>query len=710
MRTKQILLILPLLLALVLLQSAFWVPTVGSQAASNSGRLETFIEARPSEFKLINPILGSDAATQEFMDRRIYDRLIDADDKLDVVPNLAESWVVTEEAYVAVRPELRLPDGTKVTGATLVSAIEQGFSGPLSDLAGKLRSVELVAPTERTRRETALVERPGGKSDPIDASVRVRLPERVRLSLDAVEPKLFERLEAVLGAAYFRGMDVKGRISVEPASAASAFDSKLEELFAVGEHNPIVTFKLRAGVRFHDGHPFTASDVRFTHAAIVDPKNTSPRAATYDTVDHVDVVDELTARIVYKKLNSTSVLDWVLMGMLPEHLLNAEALEREMNARGIPSEQRAKFSIRDSNFNRRPIGTGRYRFVDSVPDQYAVLERNDDYWGEKPRYRRVISRVIPDKLAQELELHAGSIDRYEAEPHQAARLRSDQKLQVVSRGEGFYTYIAYNLRHPPFDDVRVRRALGMAVNVDDIIQFVLFGEGKRASGPYFSNTPFHDPDTPLLPYDPARALALLEEVGYRKNAQGILEKDGKPFEFTLISNSGNPQRKAIVTIVQEAWRRLGVRCTTQLFEFPVFLEQFVHVRKFDAFVLGWIGADITPDRRQIWHSSQTGNYKLNFAGYVNREADALMDQILLEYDRSRQIALARRLHRRIAEDVPYTFLYEPSRPYALDARIAVAAPELGPGRFLPVTTAPSGEYDHYFPRWFTRPGQASVAE
>jgi hypothetical protein len=87
-----------------------------------------------------------------------------------------------------------------------------------------------------------------------------------------------------------------------------------------------------------------------------------------------------------------------------------------------------------------------------------------------------------------------------------------------------------------------------------------------------------------------------------------------------------------------------------------------------------------------------------------------MDRILLEYDRNKQIALARQLHRRIAEDVPYTFLYEPSRPYALDARIAIDAPELGPGRFLPITRTPSGEIDYYFQRWFTRSGQAAVAE
>jgi ABC-type transport system substrate-binding protein len=384
-------------------------------------------------------------------------------------------------------------------------------------------------------------------------------------------------------------------------------------------------------------------------------------------------------------------------------------MEREMNARKLPESARSTFSMRSSDFNRRPIGTGPFRFVDWKAEQYIELARNDDYWGERPNFDRIFTRVIPDKLAQELELRSGALDMYEAEPHQGDRLRKDERLQVVPRKEGLYYYIGYNLRRPLFQDVRVRRALGMAINVDEIIRYVLSGEGKRSTGPFYSNTPFNDKSVKPLPFDPAGALELLKQAGYVKNRDGFLAKDGKPLEFTLITNAGNPQRKAIVTIAQENWRRLGIRCNTQIFEWTVFLEQFVHVRKFDAVVLGWVGNDMSPDKYQIWHSSQVGNQKLNFVGYQSAEADALIDEIRIEYDRSRQIELTHRLHRRIAEDQPYTFLYEPARPYALDARLAVRDPAPGAPAFRKIETAPSGEIKHFFKRWVMRSDAASFA-
>jgi ABC-type transport system substrate-binding protein len=710
MRTKRILIFLPLLLALVLLQSAFWVPSYGSQSALQSGRSKIFVEAKIGDAKLLNPILTSDAAGQEILERRIFDRLVEQDEQLNIIPWLAKSWEFSEDAYVAVRPERVLPDGTQVSAGSLLAAIERAFrEGGLRDLSASLRALALAPAGVREQVET-VVDASKAKAPPVEVKLRVQLPERVKISLGRVEGQLFERLEAVLGKGYFEGMDVSGRFEVEPASARAGIAPRFAELLPVGEHNPVVTFHLRNDARFHDGHPLTARDVQFTYQALVDPKVVSPRAASFETVARVEIVDDWTVRVVYKRLYSNALIDWI-MGILPEHLLNQAALEREMNARKISKEARATFSIRTSDFNRRPIGSGPFRFVEWRAEQYVLQERNPDYWGEKPQYERLYTRIIPDKLAQELELRTGALDIYEAEPHQGDRLRADSRYQVVNRGEGFYTYIAYNQRRPLFQDPRVRQALGMAVNVDELIRYVLSGQGKRATGPFFSNTPFADPNTKPLPYDPKQALELLKQVGYVKNKDGWLEKDGKPFEFTLITNAGNPQRKAILTIAQENWKRLGIRCNTQAFEWTVFLDQFVHVRKFDAIVLGWVGGDINPDKSQLWHSSQVANYKLNFPGYANPKADALLERIRVEYDRTRQIELTRELHRLIAADQPYTFLYEPLRPYAIDRRIAILepGPSGAPPRYRKITPAPSGELLYFFKRWVTRSGDAVLA-
>jgi ABC-type transport system substrate-binding protein len=256
-------------------------------------------------------------------------------------------------------------------------------------------------------------------------------------------------------------------------------------------------------------------------------------------------------------------------------------------------------------------------------------------------------------------------------PHQAERYRKDERYQVLSSNEGVFSYIGYNMRREPFKDLRVRRALGMAIDVNAIIKYVLSGEGKRATGPYYSNTPYNDPDVKPLPYDPQAALALLAEAGWKKNAQGLLEKDGKPMEFTLVTNNGNVARKAIMTIAQEAWRKLGINCKVQAFEWTVFLEDFVHNDNFDAIVLGWVGGDINPDKYQIWHSSQTDPYELNYCGFKNARVDELISKIRETYDSEETIRLARELHRIIADQQPYTFLYEPLKPIVLDKRIAL---------------------------------------
>ena len=308
-------------------------------------------------------------------------------------------------------------------------------------------------------------------------------------------------------------------------------------------------------------------------------------------------------------------------------------------------------------------------------------------------------RVMPDLFAQELEFKAGGLDAYEVQPHQVERYRQGTAANVVS-GPGFsYAYIGYNLRRPPFDDVRVRRALGMAINTNDIIDFVLYGEGERTTGPFARETPWYNDDVPPLPYDPEGALALLEEAGFSRDAEGWLARDGKRFEFNLITNNGNEKRKAIVSIVQDAWRAIGVKVDTQLFEWSVFLEDYVNVAEFDALVLGW---RMTPDYDifQLWHSSQAGPRQLNFVGYDRPEADALMEALRREYAEDALLAGTHALHAMIAEDQPYTFLYSVQRTTAFATDVGQLKPS---GAATPVVASNTGARIGYLWRWRRAP-------
>jgi ABC-type transport system substrate-binding protein len=388
------------------------------------------------------------------------------------------------------------------------------------------------------------------------------------------------------------------------------------------------------------------------------------------------------------------------MGILPEHLLNKEALAAEARRAG---KDPATFSVRDSGFNRRPIGSGPFRFAAWESDVSIRLVRNEDYWDGPPNFREYFMRILPDALTSELAFYAGTADGYGAQAHQVARLQDDPRFHVNSLLSLGYSYIGYNLRRPPFQDVRVRTALGMAIDVDEIIRYVLYGQGGRTTGPYPQQTEFYDPGIKPLPYDPAGAARLLAEAGWRRNAQGILEKDGQPLEFTLITNSGNEERQAIMVIAQNAWRRLGVKVEILSLEWAVFIRERVNKLDFDAVVLGWaMGLDA--DLFQIFHSSQAGPQQLNFVGYANPRADELMGRIRREYDEARQTAMARELHRRIAHDQPYTFLYVRRSLVLMDGKIVrmVRRPD-GTPEYLPFEPNRLGRLSFHFNEWIKTP-------
>jgi ABC-type transport system substrate-binding protein len=298
-----------------------------------------------------------------------------------------------------------------------------------------------------------------------------------------------------------------------------------------------------------------------------------------------------------------------------------------------------------------------------------------------------------------MEFYAGTIDSYGVQPYQVARLKQDPRFQNFSGTSYAYAYIGYNLRRPPFDDPRVRQALSMAIDVDRIIDFVLYQQGERTTGPFLKQTEYYNHAIAPVSWDPEGALKLLAEAGWRHNADGRLEKGGQKLQFTLITNSGNDIRKSILAIAQDAWKQIGIEVRTDLVEWSVFIKERINKLDFDAVVLGW-SMGIDPDLYQIWHSSQTGPHQLNFAGYRNPEADDLIIRIRQEYDFDRKVTLCHRLHAIIAEDQPYTFLYVGKWTAVLDRRIVIRKtdPE-GKDRFRPIQPTRTGNYMFTFNQW-----------
>ena len=700
MTTRRLLIALPIIVLLFLLQSYFWVPTYEEQTRGNPERLEQYVAASIGDAQLLNPTLSADSASSD-INGLVFEGLLDYDENLNFRPRLATSWEIYEEAYFYLNEEAAVPGLGKTDAQALVRLINQaraehaGRKGPLSRSLSNIKTVESLPPGQ-FQRQISETAPEGGKTE---VRLRISPPGRIKLTLNRVDQDLFNNLAQLLGREYFSSFQAERYIEVEPAEFNAQKKKYAKSYLPATEHNPVIIFNLRPGVRFQDGHVFDAQDVKFTYDSIMDPANLSPRLPDYEPVKAVEVLDPLTIRIVYKRLYSPALGTW-MMGILPQHLLNRAALGEEAHGRGLDPET---MSIRQSSFNRNPVGCGPFSFREWKSDQYILLDRFNDYWDGPANYLKYGYRIVPDVLTQEMEFYAGTVDSYGVQPHQVHRLKDDPRYQSFSGLSFGYTYIGYNLRREPFDDVRVREALGMAVDVDKIIRYVLYGQGERITGPFPKQTDFYDHEIQPLPYDPEGALRLLGEAGWKPNKQGWLEKNGKRLEFTLITNQGNNIRKAILSIVQDSWRKIGVDVRTDLLEWAVFIQERVNKLDFDALVLGW-AMGIEPDLYQIWHSSQTGPYQLNFVGFKNKEADELIIKIRQEYNREQQVGFCRRLHQIIAEEQPYTFLYVGKWTALLDKRIVIMErDEDGQVHYKKIKPTKTGNYTFHFNKWIKLP-------
>jgi ABC-type transport system substrate-binding protein len=694
--TKLLLLAAPTLVGLFLLQSYFWVPTFENQARGDPGRLTRFISTSIADAVILNPTISADSASSE-VNALVFEGLIDRDLDLSFRGRLAESWQVSEEAYLFADEAVRLADGAAATPETLLARLRAAQAAGSSALRAVEAMTVLPADTSTVpSAPPAAARRPGGPAPtPPPPAVGIRRPPRIKFTLRAVDQDFFANLDRLLGGYLGRLDPLRYVTAPDPATARAAAEAHIRPT----EENPVIVFRLRRGVRFHDGRELTAKDVRFTYETIMDPRNLSPRVPDFEPIKAVETPDPYTVRVTYKELFQPGFESWG-MGILPEHLLNREALAAEARATG---KDPATFSVRDAAFNRRPVGSGPFQFASWESDVSIRLTRNEGYWEGPPNFREYFVRILPDALTSELAFYAGTADGYGAQAHQVARLQDDPRFHVNSILGLGYSYIGYNLRRPLFQDVRVRTALGMAIDVDEIIRYVLYRQGRRTTGPYPQQTEYYDPDVQPLPYDPAGAERLLNEAGWRKNAQGILEKDGKPLAFTLITNAGNEERQAIMVIAQNAWRRLGVKVEILTLEWAVFIRERVNKLDFDAVVLGWaMGLDA--DIFQIFHSSQAGPQQLNFVGYANPRADELMVRIRREYDEARQTAMARELHRLIARDQPYTFLYVRQALSLLDGKIVrmQRRPD-GTPQYLPFEPNRLGRINFHFDQWIKTP-------
>ena len=453
-------------------------------------------------------------------------------------------------------------------------------------------------------------------------------------------------------------------------------EGELAERWEISKDEMTITFHLRKGVKWHDGEEVTAEDVDFTYRYMVDPKTPTAYGEAFLQIRQAEVVDRYTFRVTYEKPYSPALLSWGIW-ILPRHILEPAWKE------GV--------DLRTTQQNRHPIGSGPYMFREWKTGEKVVLEANPAYFEGRPYLKRVVYRIIPDQSTIFLELKAKNIDlagltpiQYRRQTDYPAFRKAFDRYRYLANG---YAYLGFNLLDPRFQDKRVRQAVAYAIDRQEIIDGVLLGLGRPAVGTYKPGTWWYKEGVKSYPFDPERAKALLAEVGWKDtDGDGILDRDGTPFGFTIRTNQGNLVRQQTAEIIQRRLRAVGIDVKIHVVEWAAFINTFVKKKDFEAIILGW-GLGLDPDQYDIWHSSKTGPDELNHYSYKNARVDALLEAGRRTFAEDKRKAIYGELQDVMAEEQPVVFLYVPE-----------ALPVVS-GRVRGIQPAPAG-ITYNFTKWY----------
>ncbi len=458
------------------------------------------------------------------------------------------------------------------------------------------------------------------------------------------------------------GLDLK-------TAGDKGFSPRLAKSWTWAPDSLSIAFSLDPRARWHDGKPVTATDVRYSFEAVADPKAASPAAALVLNIDSVSVKDSLTAVFWFKKHTPEQFYDVAYqLYIVPEHVYAAIPLD----------------SLRMSNAARVPVGSGPFRFVQWQPDVRIELVADTANYHGRPHLDRVLIIPSNDASVRRTQVLTGQADYVQNFPSDQlgqldsstiARAQFVPTLQYMFMGMNQYVPKSNKQPHPIFSDVRVRRALSMAVDRVGMLHNVFGDKGLIAYGPFPMSLSAADSTLRLPRYDTTAANALLDSAGWRRGANGVRSKFGKPLQFRLLALTVSTPRMKYAQLLQEQFRRVGVDMEIDPVDPKVFTARIQTGNKapdFEAYINNF-NTDPSPSgMRQNWGTEGIGPQGLNALLYSNKKVDALIDSLSAAFDTAKAKQYASRAFQQIVDDAPAIWLYDIRGIDAVNRRIAVA--------------------------------------
>lgn len=432
----------------------------------------------------------------------------------------------------------------------------------------------------------------------------------------SINPALYEHGE--INSLIFSGLTAH--------NADNKIVPSLAESWSFDKDTNTYTFNLRKSVKWHDGEIFTANDVKFTLETIINPDNASEIASNYEDITKIEVIDDNTIKIELKAPN-VAMLDYLTIGILPKHLLNGKDI------------------ITDS-FNQSPIGTGPFKLEKWDTGQSITLVKNEDYYLNTPKIDKVIFKIVEDTKLRAMQLKSGELDMAQITPLDAEEFKSNQDFTVNIMKTADYRGILYNFNNPIFKNNReLPNALSYAIDRQSIIDTVLMGHGSKAYSPLQAGD-FNNSEIEKFEYNPQKTQEELEKHDWKRNGDGIYEKNGLKLSFTINCSEGDQVRIDMANICVQQFKEIGA-------DVKVSVNPQIDWANQETYLIGW-GSPFDPDDHTYKvFATDKGS---NFSAYSNSKVDELLQKARetdIELDR---LKYYKEFQAELTKDMPYTFI------------------------------------------------------
>ncbi|RXJ85628.1 peptide-binding protein [Arcobacter sp. CECT 8985] len=398
--------------------------------------------------------------------------------------------------------------------------------------------------------------------------------------------------------------------------------------------NKELIITLKKGVLWQDGVEVTSKDVIFTYKTIINPKIYISFKSNFNKVKSVKALGKYKIMITYKEPYFKALEIW-MVGLLPYHILKDEK------------------NLMTSKFNKHPIGTGPYILKTFKNSSNIVLKANDNYFEGRPKIDEINYKFYPDTTTSFLMLKQKKLDVSSLSALQVDR-QIDKKFlnnyRIIESQSFSYDYVGLNLKNKKFKDIKVRKALSLAINRKELVDILFFGHGKVCTGPFLPGSYVYNNKIKADKQNIKKAKELLNEAGYNKK---------NPLEFELTTNTGNDIRINAAQIIQHQLKKAGVNVKIRVLEWQAFLNTVVLPKKFEAILLGW-STTLAPDAYPLWHSKSAKKGGFNLVSYNNKKVDKLIEEGSITVNRDKFAKIYKKIFSLIAKDIPYLFLYIPN--------------------------------------------------